>query len=329
MIFHLIVNSILVFIVLAFLIEIIIAVFRVKNARVRYCFRLIPLLKFPFDLIIFLLLGNSFFHNYNPFSCEFEVINYVQTALSLDFPVSDQQPFLIPQYIASFLPETLLNIFLGIAIITSISIFLLKFTQLIRSNLYLDHLLKKAKPVSKRIVNPKLAMSVSNFGAVILTSDAMSVPFAARQKFIFIPKRLMDAFSQDEFEAVVAHELEHLRWKDPLLRLFSNFLCATFWWIPSGWYIKKLEEDQEQASDDTIHKYLIDSYALGSALVKTIKGAKQDNLHKGAICPLTTASNVYHRRLNHLLNPRRSQNVFLTVLAGISSISVFLSFWAC
>lgn len=329
MIFHLLVNSVLVFIMLAFLIEVIIVVFRIQNARIRYCFRLIPLLKFPFDLMIFLFYGNSFFHNYNPFSCEFEVINYVQTALSLDFPVSDQQPFLIPQYIASFLPETILNVFMGIAILTSMAIFLLKLTQLMRSNLYLNQLLKKAKPVTQNILNPKLAISISDFGAVILTSDEMSVPFAARQKFIFIPKRLMDTFSQEEFEAVVAHELEHLRWKDPLLRLFSNLLCATFWWIPSAWYIKKLEEDQEQASDDTIHKYEIDSYALGSALVKTIKGAKLDYLHKGAICPLTTASSAYQRRLNHLLNPKRSQNVLLTMLAGISSVSVFLSFWAC
>lgn len=328
MIFHLILNSILVFTVLALAVEFIIFAFKICNARFRYLCRLLPLLKFPFDLIIFAVKGESFFHNYNPFSCEFEALGYLQTVLKEQEAVV-YKPILIPQYISNYLPEHVIDGFLTIALLSSVVIFAVKISQLFRSMHYLNRLFNYAQPSTRDISNLKLSESLKRNNAQIFISDQIFVPFAAGHRYIFLPTALIDTLSQEEFEAVIAHELEHLRWKDPLLRILSNVLCATFWWIPAGWFVKKLEEDQEEASDDTLYKYDIEPYALGSALVKTIKGAKLAKLKMAVACPLTSFKKSHERRLNNLIQPKVSQSKWVMVASGIFCVLAFLSFWAC
>lgn len=328
MIFHLILNSILVFIVLALAIEFFIFGFKIQNPRFRYCCRLLPLLKFPFDLIVFTVNGSSFFQNYNPFSCEFEALGYIQDLLSYDVTMTNHHPLLIPQYIANLFPSRVIDGFLVLAIFSSSIIFTLKLSQLIRSKLTFDHLLKGAKPISREIINVKLAKSLRAFNAKVLMSNEIHMAFAAGSKYILIPENFLQILTQEEYEAVIAHELEHLRWRDPLLRIFSNVLCATFWWIPASWFVRKLEQDQEEASDHTIYKYNIEPYAMGSALVKSIKHTKALKLKLAAICPLSSQK-THERRLLNLLQPQQTDNRLLNIIGALFCLSAFISFWAC
>lgn len=49
---------------------------------------------------------------------------------------------------------------------------------------------------------------------------------------IIIPQKLCQAFSEDELNAVLAHEQGHILWKDNLLKLCTGFISALFWFIP-------------------------------------------------------------------------------------------------
>lgn len=51
------------------------------------------------------------------------------------------------------------------------------------------------------------------------------------------------------FEAVVAHELERIRWKDPYIKICSALFASLLWWIPLKGWLNKIEMDQEEASD--------------------------------------------------------------------------------
>jgi ABC-type Fe3+-siderophore transport system permease subunit len=221
------------------------------------------------------------------------------------------------------------------AAIAAVSIWILcrKAFHLIRSRSYLRNVLLSAKPCQRAIANGQLKEKLQSQKASVLVSEDIDVPFAAGVRYILFPRQLLLKLSQEEFETVVAHELEHLQWKDPILKLISSITCSLFWWIPTQWWLKRLEADQEKASDLGIHKYGMDTLPLASAFVKTANGARFAKLKMDAISAF--ASNGYSQasRLENILNSERVASgplMRLKFAAGIGlCLLTFLSFWIC
>jgi beta-lactamase regulating signal transducer with metallopeptidase domain len=144
----------------------------------------------------------------------------------------------------------------------------------------------------------------------------------------------MEELSQDEFEAVVAHEFEHLRWKDPLLKIFCSSISTLCWWIPTIWWLKKLEIDQEEASDSGLGKYGIDSVFLASAIIKVLEKAKSLKMtyDLAPTCSLhSSKSNI--KRFEALLNSdHKAQSPFFRWAEAIGCLLcslAFICFWMC
>lgn len=72
------------------------------------------------------------------------------------------------------------------------------------------------------------------------------------------------------YEAVLAHEIEHIRHKDSLTRLILDFIESIFWWVPTKWLHKRIEEGQEVGCDLKCKKYGIHPNDLASAICKSI-----------------------------------------------------------
>src|SRR5436189_2644348 len=111
MILHLILNSLFVFVLLASTIEFLLFVFQINNLRTRYLCRLLPILKIPFDLLVFTFFDESLWMNLNPFSCEIYVYELLSRFISL--PMLDavvQTHLIIPQYLAAQMPASWLNL---------------------------------------------------------------------------------------------------------------------------------------------------------------------------------------------------------------------------
>jgi len=70
---------------------------------------------------------------------------------------------------------------------------------------------------------------------------------------ILIPECLTQKLSQTEFDAVLAHELCHLRRRDNLAALVHMLVETLFWFHPLVWYIgARLVEEREQACDEGV-----------------------------------------------------------------------------
>lgn len=329
MIFHLMLNSLLVFLILSLSIEWILFAFGIKSPRVRYIARLLPVIKLPFDLLVFAIYGDSLFLNLNPFSCEV----YLQKFLMKFMPIEESlgvQSVVIPEFIANLLPPVWLGLVVDFSVVLSCLMFARKIIQGIRSRAYLKELFEAATPCNRVIFNHQLRKYLYKSKALILSSEQVHIPFVADRKNIFLPKDLVDLLSQGEFEAVIAHELEHLKWRDPLIRFSSNIICSIFWWIPTQWLLKQLEDDQEQASDLQVNKYGIDSHVFGSAFVKTIRNARYLRLEMAAICPFASLQNGHKKRLENILNWNRPPEGKIKLSVGIFLCSLtFFSFWMC
>jgi beta-lactamase regulating signal transducer with metallopeptidase domain len=70
---------------------------------------------------------------------------------------------------------------------------------------------------------------------------------------ILLPESLAQKLSKTEIDAILAHELCHLRRRDNLAALLHMLVEATFWFHPLVWFIgARLVEEREQACDEAV-----------------------------------------------------------------------------
>lgn len=334
MILHLILNSLIIFVWMAIAIEFFLYSLKVTNSRIRYICRALPFLKLPFDLLIFMFYGDSLFINLNPLSCE---INTYEL-LSKLFPQMTQisslnEHVIIPQYIATQISTFWLDCLTITVILIAIGGTVCKFYKLLLSRKYLKNIIDSSTLFKKIILNKTLQEHLQGCKAEILISADIEIPFAANARYILLPQNMMKELSHEELEAVIAHELQHLRWKDPLCKLVCSIVCSLCWWIPTEWWLKRLIAEQEQASDAGIYHYGIDNYALATAVTKILYKAKNPEFDTTAICLLGSSKSTHLSRLKHILNgdagTLNKSYVFKGVVAIILCLFTFISLWMC
>ena len=143
---------------------------------------------------------------------------------------------------------------------------------------------------------------------------------------IYIPAAC--AFSSKEHEAIIAHEVEHYRYKDTLVRAFLQCIGSCFWWIPTNWLQKRIEEGQEIGCDLGTLKFRIDPIDLASAIHTSAKHFFYEA--KQPFAAYFTQRTLY-KRVFMLLHPvanRKRYWVVSLLAAGFAFIVIFLGrFW--
>jgi beta-lactamase regulating signal transducer with metallopeptidase domain len=215
--------------------------------------RLLPLIKLPFDVTLYLLNWKELFPNLNPLSCVYRMQRWMGYQGSVELPQFWSQALLV-----------------GLLTISALCVSY-RLIQMGHAQWQLWQLRRSATRCRRAIGNPALSRALQSVS--IWEADVAS-PCATVGGHILLPARLVQRLSQAEFEAVIAHELEHLRWHDPLFKQLTVLIRAAFWWVPTGWWMRKLYQDQERACDGCISRYEIAPTALASAIGQTLLQAK-------------------------------------------------------
>lgn len=288
-------STFLAFFTTAFAIEVVIKIFRIKQHRSRAILRL-----FPFCSLITDLLFSRFSIAYwiNPLSCASCVQNFF---LEIFFPqlkayLSQNQISLL-NYLSIDHHHTIFSVIFSSIVGISLLLGLRKLVQafsLVRS---LQSIVKSSALYDLQIENVQLAKVLQQNMVKIYASDEICIPLTAYAKAIMIPQKTIDLLTQQEFEAVIAHELEHVIYQDSLTRLSYNIVITLFWWVPTRSWTKKIEMDQEMACDQSILKYGLKRESIASALVKVSKEAKANH----ALCYFTSHTNPTMARLHVIL----------------------------
>lgn len=335
MILHLVLNSLLVFLSLSLIIELFLLTFKVHNSRIKYLCRSLPFIKIPFDFFIFAFYGDSLFINLNPLSCDVYVYQLLHklfpSFINIDSTVDEH--LIIPQYLAAQFSHFWLNFFTVSTLTIAFGGIAYKIIQLTQSKKQIRDLLRSSEPSTKAISNTKLRNDLESLCTKIFVSADIEIPFAAHPNYIILPQTILKELSDEEFEAVIAHELQHLKWKDPLVKLIYSFICSLCWWIPAQWWLARLIEDQEQASDASVEHYDMDRIALASAIAKVLKKVKQTPVNTTAACLLSSSKLTLANRLTHILNEQafslRNRYAVSCIFACLMSFLAFISLWMC
>lgn len=279
----------------AFAVEIAMKIFRITHHRIRSMARLLPFIS---------LLSDLFFNRYsiahwiNPLSCESCVQKFF---LDIFFPQLKaqlaQNEISLVNYLAIDRGH---SFFTAIFILFATFTFLVGLHKLVKVFLlirYLRTVVKNGFLWDRPVENVQLAQKLQQDNVKIYISDEIQIPLATFSKAIVIPRGLIEKLTTQEFEAVVAHELEHVKFQDPLARLLYQFTATIFWWVPTHAWIKKLEQDQEMACDQSVLKYGLEGESLASALVKVTRQVKCNQ----ALCYLASGRKTTLVRMEKIL----------------------------
>lgn len=336
--FNILINSTLVFLTVALLVKFLLWAFRIEQPRLQALCLCIPIFKVGVDFFLYNFSRWALAHQIDPFLCEpgtraitamfshpASTASFVPVNTGIHFILGDGKTFTVADLITlSFDP---IWIKMTVVIVSSVSLGLcvLRLFNWIKSHRVLQKFLEGCLPCNRK-VRPSLQAALKKSKTRIFISSDFEIPCAISQaSCIVFPSKLV--LSPEEFEAIVVHELDHLRWRDSYLRMALELLCAVFWWIPTKRWRSSLAQAQELACDAKITKFNISPIHLAEAIAKTAYAARTRPLPAiNFVEPGRTLS-----RIDALLKPRKralAWRIAQTMLMGSLLIPIFFGqFW--
>lgn len=292
------ISALIAFGVIVVFVEICFVIFKIKQTRLRSVLRILPFVGLMGDLI---LNSVSLGHWLNPLYCG----SCIQKIL-LTYFYPDLKTYLyineisLLKYFGAKLSHAVFSLIFIVFLIMTFASVLRFLAELLLSARSLRTLARTETLCNRPIENLLLLSTLAKYRVKIFVTKKITIPMATYNKSIFISKEIVENIPQNEFEAIIAHELEHIKWKDPIIRLLSHFISAIFWWVPTQAWQKKLEFDQEVACDQSISTYGCQKEYLASALVN-VATLSQEKIHK-TLCYLNDGSSPLLKRLYMMID---------------------------
>jgi len=131
---------------------------------------------------------------------------------------------------------------------------------------------------------------------------------------ILLPLALMNHLSPQQFEAILLHELAHIRRNDYVLNILQSVFDAILFFNPFAWWItNKIREERENCCDEMVLQ-LSDPYHYARALLALEEPMKYSPLIMTAI---GKRSQLFHR-IKKIMemknNPLNARQKFITLL---------------
>lgn len=115
----------------------------------------------------------------------------------------------------------------------------------------------------------------------LLESARASVPMTIGwiKPVVLLPVGMASGLTIKQLEAILAHELAHIKRYDYLVNIFQNFVEILFFFHPATWFISgKVRDERENCCDDFAVEICGDSLVLAKALTQVASYQQQPRL---------------------------------------------------
>jgi beta-lactamase regulating signal transducer with metallopeptidase domain len=198
---------------------------------------------------------------------------------------------------------------------------------------HLHRLRKKCVPVDVAALDPLLQKTLAEFDSSravkLCVSDDLRVPTAIgfTKPLVVIPSWTMQELSTLELNAILLHELAHLRRRDDWTNLIQKIVGALLFFHPAVWWIeKKLALEREMACDDLVLAQTRSPRAYAECLVSL---AEKSFLRRGVALAQAAVDRLRNvsLRVTQILDVNRSRATRVwspapVLVAGISLVCV-------
>jgi beta-lactamase regulating signal transducer with metallopeptidase domain len=185
------------------------------------------------------------------------------------------------------------------------------------------------KPVDPAVLHPMIGQTLAEFRSVrpveLCASDVLHVPTAVGffRPAVVVPKWALQELSSTELNAILLHELAHLRRWDDWTNLAQKVLRALFFFHPAVCFVEnRLSLEREMACDDLVLAQTANPRAYAECLVSL---AEKNFLQRGVALAQAAVGRMRQTSLRvlQILDARRSKAVGIWkpapwVMAGFS-----------
>jgi beta-lactamase regulating signal transducer with metallopeptidase domain len=196
---------------------------------------------------------------------------------------------------------------------------------------HLRSIRRNCEPVDLTTLDPSIAQTLSDFHTVrsveLCVSEDLRVPTAVGffRPSVVLPTWTISELSPAELNAVLLHELAHLRRWDDWTNLAQKVLRAVFFFHPAVWFIEnRLSLEREMACDDLVLSQTANPRAYAECLVSL---AEKNFLQRGLALAQAAVGRMRQTSLRvlQILDAGRSKSVGIWkpapwVVAGFSVI---------
>jgi len=149
---------------------------------------------------------------------------------------------------------------------------------------------------------------------------------------ILLPFAMAGQLTTEQVEAILVHELAHIRRNDFLLNLGVTLLEGLFFFNPfTRWFIADLKKEREYCCDDLVLQFRYDPQTYVSALLSVARQALQDQHTRLVVAATGSGGNqLLLQRARRILQQQRTEErqgarpfalLFLTVLITLVTLS--------
>ena len=196
---------------------------------------------------------------------------------------------------------------------------------------HLHSVWRDCTPVGASALDPMVVATLEEFRAgrpvELLTSEQLRVPTAIGLSgpAVIVPRWTLRELSPDELNAVLLHELAHLRRWDDWTNLVQKVLRAVFFFHPAVWWVEsRLSLEREMACDDIVLAHTSNPRAYAECLVSL---AEKNLLQSGLAFAQAAVGRMRQTSLRvlQILDVRRPTSVKVWrpapwVVAGFSAV---------
>ena len=124
----------------------------------------------------------------------------------------------------------------------------------------------------------------ANVNAYLSSLVQVPVTLGFLKPVILLPVSMVTQLTTEQIEAILIHELAHIRRKDYLLNLLSTVMELLFFFNPfTRLLINQLKKEREHCCDDTVLEFRYDPHGYVSALLSLARQQQQSSLALAAI----------------------------------------------
>jgi beta-lactamase regulating signal transducer with metallopeptidase domain len=160
----------------------------------------------------------------------------------------------------------------------------------------------------------------------LLESALIKVPMVVGylKPIILLPIGTINALSAAEVEAILAHELAHIRRNDYLINLVQSIIDVLFFYHPAVWWMSNtVRTERENCCDDLALKVTGNSLIIAKALAN-LEAIRMSN-HQLSMA-FTGNKNQLFNRISRLLGqPMKKNNQFLESIIAVFIIIICLT----
>jgi len=180
----------------------------------------------------------------------------------------------------------------------------------------------------------KLRAAISDAGlspGVVRIGGASAAPFVAGslRPIVVVPRAVVERLDRDELRAVLIHEGEHLRRRDPLRYSVLSALRAALWFYPPVWWLaRRIREMIEMVCDEAVVRSGLSATIYCRSVARVLSLGLTRRHAVSSVGILGQRSSFLSRRLERIRSGRRSKSMYshrLTVaLSALAAVVLSL-----